>query len=189
MKPLKTVRTKMSINWKFVVAILIVAGIGVHTGTVTIAENDIVGARAMTQSPIQQSLLEYTACYADVMGITPRWEVDVEFEYELPVDKDDRWSAVIDAEPDYLTASIAYNLAYLKDASDQEVRQTVIHELVHVSLWEMLELIPEEDEELSLRREEQLTTEVSKRPFWQELCRGSTAAPGKTAPAGLRRVN
>ena len=113
----------------------------------------------------------------------------MEFEYELPVDEDDRWAAATDAEPDYLTVNIEYNLAYLKDVSDHEVRETVIHELVHVSLWELLELIPEEAEELSLRREEQLTTQVSRRPFWQELCQGSTAAPGKTPPAGLKCVN
>ncbi len=170
-------------------AILIVGGIGLHTVTVAATEIAVVGPRAVKQSAIKQTLLEYTACYAEVMGITPRWEVDVEFEYELPVDENDRWAAATDAKPNYLTVTIDYNLAYLKDASDQELRETVIHELVHVGLWELLELIPEEAEELSLRREEQLTTEVSRRSFWQKLCRGSTAAPGKAAPAGLRRVN
>ncbi len=185
LKPLKAVKTKKSFYSVFMGAILIVAGIGLHTVTVTATENAVVGPRAVKQSAIKQTLLEYTACYAEVMGITPRWEVDVEFEYELPVDEDDRWAAATDAKPDYLTVTIGYNLAYLKDASDQELRETVIHELVHVGLWELLELIPEEAEELSPRREEQLTTEVSRRRFWQELCRGSTVVPG----AGLRRVN
>ena len=141
------------------------------------------------RAAMQRTLLEYTECYANVMGITPRWEVDIEFDYELPVDEDDQWAASTDARPDYLMVTIAYNLAYLKDASDQELRETVVHELVHVSLWELLELIPDEAEELCLRREEQLCTEVSRRPFWQELCRGSTADPGKAAPAGLAPAN
>ena len=189
LKPLKAVKTKKSFYSVFIGAILIVAGIGLLSVTVTATENAVVGPRAVKQSAIKQTLLEYTACYAEVMGITPRWEVDVEFEYDLAVDEDDRWAAATDAEPDYLTVTITYNLAYLKDASDQELRETVIHELVHVGLWELLELIPEEAEELSHRREEQLTTEVSRLPFWQDLCRGSTAAPGKAAPAGMRRVN
>ncbi len=185
LKPMKTVKTKKSFYSVFMGAVLIVAGIGLHTVTVRATENAVVGPQAVKQSAIKQTLLEYTACYAAVMGITPRWEVEVEFEYELPLDEDDRWAAATDAKPDYLTVTIEYNLAYLKDASDQELRETVIHELVHVGLWELLELIPEEAEELSLRREEQLTTEVSRRRFWQELCPGSTVVPG----AGLRRVN
>jgi hypothetical protein len=189
LKPLKAVKTKKSFYSVFMGAILIVAGIGLLSVTVTATENAVVGPRAVKQSAIKQTLLEYTACYAEVMGITPRWEVDVEFEYDLAVDEDDRWAAATDAEPDYLTVTITYNLAYLKDASDQELRETVIHELVLVGLWELLELIPEEAEELSHRREEQLTTEVSRLPFWQDLCRGSTATPGKATPAGLRRVN
>ena len=189
LKPLKAVNKKKWIYPVIIGAFLIISGISLHLVPVTITEIAVARPSAVKESAIRQTLLEYTACYADVMGITPRWEVDIEFDYELPVDEDDQWAASTDAKPDYLTVTIAYNLAYLKDASDQELRETVVHELVHVSLWELLELIPDEAEELCLRREEQLCTEVSRRPFWQELCRGSTADPGKAAPAGLAPAN
>ena len=118
-------------------------------------------------SELMQVLHMLTMCYASVMGVP--YNVTVEFE-----DLEEDLVAWADVDPDYLTSTITYDPEDMATYPDSVRRQTVVHELVHVLTWELVEVAEASDEELAWRLWEQFATRVEHWYMWPGVCNAST---------------
>lgn len=104
-----------------------------------------------------------TACYAGEMNVPHA--VEVKFR-----NLHDDWLAVTEVDADYLRATIVYDLSLMSTIADSTVRKTVVHELMHVMTWELVELAEALAEDLAWRLDEQLATRIERMDIWQDLC-------------------
>ena len=149
--------------------------------------NFIIVLLIALQAPIQQSVVVekmeyYTLCYAEQMQMLhPEnpygWILSVEFKnlegpqewLEVPVEEED-WVGESDANVMYWTATITYDPTSLSTKPDWYLRQTAVHELWHVIMWELAELAEKYNEAWAYQLEEQLNTRIERWPFWLDMC-------------------
>jgi len=116
---------------------------------------------------LTQKLIAYTLCYANLLGVTPRFHIDLVFETET----NEEYTSYAIADPAYLDAEIGYVLTDLAAAPDSVLKEYAVHEVLHVLLWEFAAYAERASDSLTvLAKEEQLITSVSRRPMWQRFC-------------------
>jgi hypothetical protein len=108
-------------------------------------------------------------CYAEALGVSPRFTVVVSFEVSDPTS-----AAEVEVEWPYRRVYIALDTAYLNAAGEEEWVQTIVHELVHVHSWHLAALAMQQDEELGMELEEGLATDLSLLPIWRRICQTRT---------------
>ena len=101
-------------------------------------------------------LLFLTQCYSSAMHLD-RWDFDVSF-----VANTDAYAATL-ADTIYQIAEIEYDTLNLQGKNEVFLRRTVIHELLHVLLWDLAE-------EGDLDTEEQTISSIDRWPLWQRMC-------------------
>lgn len=122
---------------------------------------------------LASALGAYTQCYAEELGLTDTWKIEVAFD-SLPQD----WIAATSALPGYYIAYITYDTTALREVFDgfeestdidAVIRRVVLHELWHVMTWELGELAVAANP-YGRRIEEQLATRIERLPLWQDIC-------------------
>ena len=119
-------------------------------------------AQLVAPQTLADTVLVYKQCYQYHMGLQ-RWEITLnlgDFEYE----------GATEADPSYLTAEIDIDTTELRYHRDLYIRRLVVHELVHVLLWELTEPLWEADTVKAERNEERLATEIERWEVWPFLC-------------------
>jgi hypothetical protein len=105
-------------------------------------------------------------CYAYQLGLPQQgWTIEVRI---LDLGSDS--VAATSANPSYWQARIRLDSARIEKASDAVRREVAVHELLHIHLWESMELARKKDREQATRREEKVVTYLAQRPFWRHLC-------------------
>ena len=120
------------------------------------------------QGGVAKRMEHYTRCYADEMQMG-HWIIATDFAGIDSADTEG-WVGESDANVLYYTATIKYDTLNLADKPDWYLRQTAVHELWHVVLWELAELAEGYHEEWAYQIEEQLNTRIERWPLWQRLC-------------------
>ena len=114
-------------------------------------------------------LERYTSCYATEMQLLPTWAISVDFH---AIEIDGRvFSGGTVVQPNYYQARISFDTTQIDFGNDAGLRTLVVHELMHVWLWELTELATSTHQPLAQRWNEQATTLISRWPVWQELCK------------------
>jgi len=142
----------------------IVTDLSTNSGTA----EDNIKIRQNTQKgkkEIQDKVLKYLGIYSKMMGIEG-WNILVCFK-KLGVDI----TATCEAEIEYYRATITFDSLKLEEQSDNTIRKTVIHELLHCLVWQLAEvaqhLAPDEHKEFIQKFEESTVTNLERMPIWE----------------------
>ncbi len=137
--------------------------VGIFLGLVLLG----IFSASSRQATFDYRFAQYVDCYADEMLLTPRWHIGLKY---LVPDSTRGVYAETEADPAYLSATIWVDTAAMTadGLSDEEVRQTAVHELSHVWLWESAAIGQKYED--GLRVEERTVSGVSRWPLWLGLC-------------------
>ena len=138
-------------------------------------ENDVVdvpmvviGHDHTITTPTFDMLEEAVTCFADAMTLPVVWRLNI--EYVTPDTTRDAY-AWTTADAMYRTATLAFDTTYMFAAlTTEQIRQTVIHELSHVWLWELAEIGQRQEERHGLMVEEQTISFIERWPLWANVC-------------------
>jgi hypothetical protein len=117
----------------------------------------VLGALLISPLSGQDSdyLTRLSVCYAGELEVTPPWQIDIKFS----VIGDYAETA---ADSDYHEAEIYYDMSLINELSDKEIRETVIHELWHLVLWELGLMAEETNYDYALTVQEQQATHAAR---------------------------
>lgn len=122
---------------------------------------------AQSRDTAETTLRRHTACFATALGITPRWELQV----NVAQDSSGRaWFGRTDVGAIALEAHITYNLHAIAQHAEN-LRLLALHEVLHVALGEMLYLAHTASPELAKLENERLVRQMVRWPNWTGVCR------------------
>lgn len=119
------------------------------------------------QLALGAQLEAWTTCYAHVLQVN-RWDITVVLYDQDTVDFE---AQTMDADLDYETVTIEYNLPALAAEGEVYLRRTVVHELLHIHTWELGLMAEEVDYDAALSLQEQLGTRLDRLPIWLSVCK------------------
>ena len=118
--------------------------------------------------PTFKMLEEAVTCFADAMTLPVVWRLN--YEYVTPDTTRDAYAWTV-ADSMYRTATLAFDTTYMFAAlTTEQLRETVIHELSHVWLWELAEIGQRQEERHGLMVEEQTISFIERWPLWADVC-------------------
>ena len=128
----------------------------------------------LLQTGVAEKMTYYTTCYAEEMQMlhpaNPEGWILTVVNGEIPDSTGRAWHGEAEADVKYRTATITYDTLNLAKHPDWYLRQTAVHELWHIILWELAELAEAYHFDWAYQEEEKLNTKIERWPFWLEMC-------------------
>ena len=115
----------------------------------------------------EAELRAYTACFAQALGVTPRWSVTVTATRDSVVESNMYGTTMTSSMA--LEAQITYNV-YAIERDGYAPRIAALHEVLHVATGEMAGLAFAFDKELAGIEAERLVRQMVRWPSWRGVC-------------------
>ena len=145
------------------------------TSTQATGENDVVDVPAVVAGhdhtptiPMIEMLEGTVACFADAMALPVIWRLNIEY---LTPDAAREEYAFTTADPIHRAETLTFYTTYMfTSLTTAQLRETVIHELSHVWLWELAEIAQRVERRHGLMVEEHTISSMERWPLWANVC-------------------
>jgi hypothetical protein len=135
---------------------------------------DLQAQEWVEPTTLQDTVLLVGGCYAGHMGlIAAGWDIELVFD---DLSEQDMIAGTV-ADPAYWRAEIHVDSMVIRAMDMNELRATLVHELLHIYVWKLAALAWEENERWANLEEESFVEHLSQREFWQWLCRWPGEGP------------
>lgn len=115
---------------------------------------------------VQDTLIVYTVCYSDILGLRQRWHLGMSFTDSIGPGI----AATTRANAIYKLAEMRFDTTAVKKMVDKHRREAVVHELWHIILWPITWPLYQADPETAQMLDEGTVTDIERLPLWQGLC-------------------
>lgn len=135
----------------------------------TIVATLVVSGVCVAQAPrtTEAELRAYTACWSQVLGVTPRWDVTVIVVRDSVELTQTYGMTKTAATP--LLAEIWYNL-HSVERDRKAPREIALHEVLHVATGEIVGLAFAQDLKTATVESERLVRQMVRWPNWRGVC-------------------
>ena len=126
-----------------------------------------VCAAAPAPRSIEAELRAYTACFAQMLGVVPRWNLAVEMVRDSGEGRNNFGSALFNGA--VLEARVVYNV-YAIERDAYPTRVAALHEILHVATGELASYAFAYERDVALVESERLVRQMVRWPNWKNVC-------------------